>query len=1012
MVHLRVWACAIMLACLLPPRSDDTYLLPGKPVRQEPPLDRTYLVASGSRAFITLTVEQHDADVSITYRLPGSDAWNQIDSWEYGDEVVSAEMHANETMAFHVRVKIKHAAGAFYTVRLENPRPPEASDQLWLEGERLASAVKASLDDGPANPERNLEAGLRVSSIWRQLKEPQLEASGIVQTGNVLFTNGRITEALAAFLSAFDLSTKYRDASNMAESANDAGYCELLLGQLTAASGHLARALKIWEDIGSSYGRQTALNNIGLMAWQTGDFARARRMYQEVLRLASRDDHRTRGLLANNIGLIFLSLGDYQQSIANLRQSIELIPQGDTTARARTMINLGRAYRLSGDSAGSIDWLERALPLARKAPDPRVLAETLNNLGQSLAASQPAAAESDLRQALGIYRTASDQRGSASALHNIGLVRAARDDPAGGLALLQQALQLRLQAGLRDDAADTLSALAQVNYHLGKFDDAARYSARALETIESLRSSLPGEQFRIGYFSAKQSFYDFYIDLLMRMHHVNPAAGFDRQAFNIAEHARGRALLEMLREARADITGGVDPSLLEQERSIRQSLGFLSRELTQLEETRHTREREAALRARLQMAVDAYRDIEAEIRDKSPEYANLIFPQPRPLAEIQATALAGNTALLEFSLGADRSYLWLITRNSFTTYELPGQAILLPLCDNVRALAASYRGRVRDAGLQRRYLQSVHSLSSALLGQVAGTLTGRRLLIVTPGLLQQVPFAALSISGSNARDALPLGVTNEIERMTSASAFLEMRDAQRGRRPPSSGVAVFADPVFDQFDHRLPSKVRRKAAIASNSLSRLPFSGQEAAEILRLFPGKNNLRAVGFAASRSNLFQPGIGNFWFIHFGTHAVIDPTPELSGIALSQWTEDGMNVDGFVRTPDIYNLPKLSCTLVVLAGCDTGSGTEVNGEGVIGLTRGFLYAGARSVLVDLWSLEEGPFTVEVMRVFYTKMVRSGLTPVAALRATREEFWNRGGRWRDDYFQAGLELYGDSEP
>ena len=304
-------------------------------------------------------------------------------------------------------------------------------------------------------------------------------------------------------------------------------------------------------------------------------------------------------------------------------------------------------------------------------------------------------------------------------------------------------------------------------------------------------------------------------------------------------------------------------------------------------------------------------------------------------------------------------------------------------------------------------MESVRSLSTLLLGAVAGKLEGKRLIVVTPGLLQRVPFAALSAGG-----AQPLGITNEIVRMTSASAFLEMRDAHRGSRPPSSGVAVFADPVFDPLDHRLPAEVRRKAPTQLSSLARLPFSGQEAAEILRLFPAGDNLRALGFAASRANLFQPGIGRFRFIHFGTHALIDPTPELSGIALSQWTEDGHGVDGLVRTPDIYNLPRLSCSLVVLAGCNTGAGSDVNGEGVIGLTRGFLYAGAGSVLVNLWSLEEGPWTVDIMKSFYANMVSKRLNAAAALRAMREEFRKRGGRWNDDYFQAGLELYGNSEP
>ena len=409
-----------------------------------------------------------------------------------------------------------------------------------------------------------------------------------------------------------------------------------MLGRLAESNRHLADALRIWQDNGSSYGRQTALNNSGLLAWQTGDFAAARRMYQEAQRLADPNDRRTRGLLKNNIGLIFLSLGDTRQAISNLRESLELIPPRDTTARARSMINIGRAYRLSGDGAASIEWLQRALPLARQAPDPRVLAETLNNLGQSLAATRPADAESNLRQALGIYRTASDQRGISSALHHLGLVRAALNDPRAGLALLDQALRFRLRGGLRDDAADTLAALARVQSSLGNLAEANRDAAQALENIESLRASLPGEQFRIGYFSAKQNFYEFYIELLMRMHRASPEAGLRPASLQhrrtcpgasaARDAARGASGHYGRRGCGAAGAGARDAA----------DLGFLSREMAQLEETRHAPEKEDTLRANLQKAVDAYRNIETEIRDRSPAYASLVWPQPRPLPEIQS----------------------------------------------------------------------------------------------------------------------------------------------------------------------------------------------------------------------------------------------------------------------------------------------------------------------------------------------------------------------------------------
>ena len=216
MTYLRVIGCAAIFLWLAPPRSGDVYLLPGVTVRQKPPVDRTYLVATGSRAFVHLTVGQHDSDVAVTSRVAGSPASKEIDCYEYGDEPVSVEARAGNTIAFHVHVNASHATGAFYTLTLDTVRTPAASDALWMEGERIASDVKKSLDEGPPDTARLVEERQRAGNIWRQLNAPTMEASAVVQTGNILFAGGRINDALAAYLRALELSSQSHDAGNRA----------------------------------------------------------------------------------------------------------------------------------------------------------------------------------------------------------------------------------------------------------------------------------------------------------------------------------------------------------------------------------------------------------------------------------------------------------------------------------------------------------------------------------------------------------------------------------------------------------------------------------------------------------------------------------------------------------------------------------------------------------------------------------------------------------------------------
>jgi CHAT domain-containing protein/Tfp pilus assembly protein PilF len=960
-----------------------------------------------AHSFSHLIIRQHDADVAVVYRVPGAQQWKEIDGYEYGQESVSINAAATTTVNLKVVVKALQSDDSAYTIIVDSPRSDSALERLRAEAERAATTVKQSASHLPEDPREILDNCRKITHAWHTLNEPAFEAASMVQTGNILYTKGKIAGANDIFLAAFALSARNADSAGAAEAINDAGYTELLLGQLGAAEGHLATALRIWTGMNSKYGRLTALNNSGLLAWQTGEFSIARKRYQESLHLVSKTDRRSRGIVLNNIGLIFRSMGDYQQAINSLERSLELLPQSDKAAQAKTMINLGRANLLSGNVPASIKWLERARPLAQQSPDPHTIADVLNTLGQAHAEKHDfAEAESQFRQAIPIHKAAGDQRGLASSLHHLGLARFGEGDIPGSVILLNQAMNLRLSMGLRDDAAETLFALARVSRAAGDLAGARTYSARALRIIESVRSGIPGEHFRIGYFAGKQSFFEFYVDLLMDLHKARPRAGYDREAFDVAEHARGRAMLELLRETKENITKGVDPELLLRERIARQTLGYLSGEMARLQERSHASEREADLRKRIEETVQDYRNIEAEIRARSPGYADLVWPQPQSISTIQREALDDDTALLEYTLSKEHGHLWLVTRHSVQSFEIPGEEFLRPLCNKMRNLADNYRMRLRNPSLEGIYSEAAQLLSDLLIGPIVTRIGGKRLVIIAPGVLQEVPFAALSISKSRGKP--PLGITNEMLRMTSASAFLEGLRARSRRLRPFRGVATFADPVFSLDDSRVPAP--RRASTPSSGLARLPYSALEAEEVLQLFPRDLCLQALGFEASRKNLFRSDIGSFRYIHFGTHTIIQDVPELSGIALSNVTREGNSVDGFISLADIFNLPALACDLVSLAGCDTGTGREIRGEGLLGLSRGFLYAGARSVLVSLWTLEEGPWTEEVMKTFYAELANRGLRPTAALRATRELMWKRGGRWKDDYFLAGLELYGDS--
>jgi CHAT domain-containing protein len=187
----------------------------------------------------------------------------------------------------------------------------------------------------------------------------------------------------------------------------------------------------------------------------------------------------------------------------------------------------------------------------------------------------------------------------------------------------------------------------------------------------------------------------------------------------------------------------------------------------------------------------------------------------------------------------------------------------------------------------------------------------------------------------------------------------------------------------------------------------LPFTRIEGDRILSLVPNTQSRSAFDFAANRAIVTSPELSRYQIVHFATHGILNSqNPELSGIVLSLVDEQGTPQNGFLRLNDIFNL-NLPAELVVLSACETGLGKEIRGEGLVGLTRGFMYAGAPRVVVSLWSVDDEG-TSELITRFYKKMLQQGLKPVAALRAAQVEMW-KSEDWKASYYWAAFVVQGE---
>jgi CHAT domain-containing protein/tetratricopeptide (TPR) repeat protein len=913
--------------------------------------------------------------------------------------------------------------------------------------------------------------------IRRAIGDRNGEAETLHNIGTVYDALGESQKALEKYNEALPIRRAAGDRRGEAETLNNIGLVYHSLGEMQKALEKYNEALPIIRAVGDRRGEAATLNNIGLVYHSLGEMQKALEKYNESLPIKrSIDDRRGEATTLHNIGLIYDSLGEMHEALEKLNEALSIIRAiGDRKGEAETLHSIGSVYRSLGETQKALEKFNEALPIIRAVGDRRGEAATLHNIGtvyNTLGETQKALekfhealpilkavgnrrgeasalsnvgtiyrslgemqkALEKYNEALPIRRAIGDRRGEGITLHNIGLVYGSQGEIQKALEKFNDAMLLWRAVGDRNGEADTLLGIARVEQQRGNLSGARQLIEQALALVEFLRTNIPSQELRSSYFAQRQEFFEAYIDVLMQMHKQNPAAAFDAAALAVSERARARSLLELLAEARADIRQGVDGSLLDRERSLQQRLNAKAAAQFALLNRRHTPEQAEAAAKEIASIIDEYEEVRAQIRARSPRYAALTQPQPLGLTEIQQQALDEDTLLLEYALGEQRSYLWLVSQRSIDSYELPPRAEIEAATRRVYELLTvrPKRGTPPDP----QFIIQARTLSRMLFGPAAPQLGAKRLVVVAPGALSYLPFAVLSAPEDKKRQAgdyEPLIAEHEVVSVPSASVLSVIRREMAGRQRAAKSVAVLADPVFEASDPRLASAKNgnssgkppaASAADAEDSeltrsirtmnfsdaragFTRLAFSRQEAQSIIALTPKGAGLKATDFSASRALALSRQLSQYRILHFATHGMLNSErPELSGLVFSLIDQEGKPQDGFLRLHEIYNL-QLNADLIVLSACETGLGKEINGEGLIGLTRGFMYSGAPRVVASLWNVDDLA-TSELMKLFYQRMLKDGLPAGAALRAAQLELSGQK-RWASPYFWAGFVLLGE---
>ncbi|WP_261208548.1 CHAT domain-containing protein [Laspinema sp. D2d] len=863
--------------------------------------------------------------------------------------------------------------------------------------------------------------------LRRQVGDLAGEAVTLNNIGLVYSELGDKQTALDYYKQSLPLLRQVGDKAGEAVTLNNIGLVYSDLGDKQTALDYYNQSLPLLRQVGDKAGEAVTLTNIGLVYSDLGDKQTALDYYNQSLPLSRQvGDKAVEAVTLSSIGLVYSELGDKQTALDYYNQSLLLSRQvGDKAQEAVTLSSIGLVYSELGDKQTSLDYYNQSLPLSRQVGDQAGEAVTLNNIGlvySELGDKQTAL--DYINQSLPLRRQVGDKAGEATTLSNIGRVYADLGDKQTALDYYNQSLPLRRQVGDKAGEAITLSNLAFTKRSQGNLTEALTDMGAAISIIEELRTKIDSEKLRQSYFAQNQNAYEFYIDLLMELHQQNPEQGYDKQAFNTSERARARTLLEILAEANADIRNGIDPELREKELNLQQRINATESRRMELLSGEHTPEQANTIQQELDTLLRQLDELRAEIRRTSPRYAALTQPQPLTSEQIQQQVLDKDTLLLQYSLGEDRSFLWAVTPDSVEVYELPPRAEIEELGEQFYQLMQNpeYRGESRNITVSPNLPQinaSATELSQMLLSPVADKLAGKRLLVVPDGVLNFIPFAALPTPGQG-EELTPLLVNHEIINLPSSSTLAILRQQGEGRSIAPKTVVLIADPVFEPDDRRVTGQSAVKASdlgrimvnrsaetIIGRPIPALPGTREEAEAILALVPGGRAMSVFDFDASRATVANTDLTQYQMVHFATHGFVSSSnPELSGVVLSLVDEQGNGVDGFLRLHDIFNL-QLNAQVVVLSACQTGLGDSIRGEGLVGLTRGFMYAGTPRLVVSLWSVDDKA-TAALMSKFYGKLLSQGVTPAQALREAQLEML-ASEEWKSPYFWAAFTLQGE---
>ncbi|MEM7354780.1 MAG: CHAT domain-containing protein [Acidobacteriota bacterium] len=842
-------------------------------------------------------------------------------------------------------------------------------------------------------------------------------AMSLNNLGAVAWSRGDLATAEENFRRSLTIREKLTpSSSDVAASLANIGGVAMARGDLVAAEGLFRRALSLDErlapdslDIAISFG------NVGEVARRRGDLASAEAYFRRSLvirqKLAPNSLHVARSFL--NLGVVAVDRGDLPSAEAYYRRSLEIEEKLAPQSRSAGIVlnNLGVVAMERGALASAEAYFRRALTIFDELESSGLpTAACLASLGSLAVERQDLeTAESYFRRSLAMHQeVAPSSVATAEILRLLGDLDLDRGDLGSAEAWYERSLAIRRERAPGSAVeAESCQRLAALNRLRNRFDQALDFYACAVDALEAQRSKLGGsDEVRSGFGAKYGDIYRESIDLLAD-------SGQEVEAFHLLERYRAAELVRLLAQRDLVFPSDLPRELEARRRQANQSYDRAFEKWMHLPVEVGVEERQEA-HQELEAARRRQDEIRAEVRAAAPRLAELQDPKALDLGAVRA-ALDPGTLLLSYSIGEEESHLFAVEarHGSRQGEEEQGSGLQeVPLAfgeAKLRTEIEDFRQAIGRGRVDRRKDQALllaRRLSEQLLAPVSDRIErAERLLILADGPLHSLPFAAL-VDPTVIDGRRFLVEAKPIYHAASASVFALLKQERRERR--ATRLTAFGDPHYPR--HRASDEAtgpQLRAALRSGfDFPPLPATRLEVESLRRTYPQGAEI-FLGEQATEEKAKAVG-RQTTHLHIASHGLLDdrfPLDSALVLTLPEVWKEGQD-NGLLQAWEIFEQVRIDADLVTLSACDTGRGKVLGGEGLLGLTRAFHYAGARSVLASLWSVADES-TGRLMQRFYVYL-EEGLSKADALRRAQLDLV-RGNELSHPFHWAGFQLIGD---